>query len=141
MISEIAEPWDGMVSCARLLELHAAGISSFGGDGSVPMDVGQCLSRSLGAAWNAGLYDDQDGLDDGLCFAAGALVYLAKNHCFTDGNKRLAWLACMEALQRLDVTLDVSTDEAYDFVTNIIVHRYDMRQVAVWLAERLVALQ
>ena len=135
-----AEPWDGLVSLASIVELHGEAISRYGGDGT-PTPHDGCVEKSLGAAWNAELYAGPDGGVPGLCFAGCLLYYLIKNHCFIDGNKRVAWATSMEVLRGLGVTIDATDDAAEQFCLDVISGTVgDAVDVAAWLADRLVAL-
>lgn len=75
----------------------------------------------------------------GLILVAYLLYYLAKDHCFVDGNKRVAWLAAVETLKNLQLTLNVSTEDAYAFMIDLSSEGSTITasDVAVWLAERL----
>lgn len=77
-----------------------------------------------------------------MIFAGYLLFYLAKNHCFVDGNKRLAWSATMHVLLGLGLTVDASTDEAEEFVLSVITsERSTGMEVVRWLAGRLLAAE
>src|SRR4051794_9181731 len=89
----IEEPWGDLLSVERVLELHELGLKAHGGLMSPPKEG--CIQGSLGNAWTAEQYVDPDVGRPGLLFAACVLFYLAKNHCFVEGNKRAAWLASM----------------------------------------------
>jgi death-on-curing protein len=92
----------------------------------------------IGAAANAAAYCEEGDLDTGLILAAYLLFYLARNHCFVDGNKRVAWLATVEVFKELQLTLDVPEDEAFAFTWDVASGAIrKVEEVAVWLAERL----
>jgi death-on-curing protein len=97
-----------------------------------------------GKSWrrlNAELYTESDNAVPGLCFSGCLLYYLNMNHCFIDGNKRVAWSACMEVLRLLGLTVDATDDEAeqlcVDIINGSIKNAID---VPLWFAPRLVAL-
>lgn len=135
------EPWSDRITRGGLLDLHAESIRRFGGDTSPDAQEG-CLERSLGAAWNAELYSNEPDAVSGLCFAGCLLFYLIMNHCFVDGNKRVAWAACMECLRTLGLTVNVTDDEAEQYCFSVI--RRDVKNatdVSLWLAPKLEAFE
>ncbi|WP_248358966.1 type II toxin-antitoxin system death-on-curing family toxin [Anaeromyxobacter oryzae] len=122
---------------ARLEDLHEASLQKHGGDPGT-LKVG-CVNASLGAAWNAQAYLGEDDSTQKLLFAAHLLYYLARNHCYVDGNKRIAWLAATEVLAAMDLTVDATVDEAEAFVTLVVEGTADQSAVLEWVAERLAA--
>ena len=134
------QPWTRLIDSEKVFSLHGEAISRYGGEASQHEKDG-CLDKSLGAAWNAELYTAQpENSLDGLCFAGCLMFYLAKNHCFIDGNKRIAWLAAMQVLLGLHLTLDVDQQEAEEYVLSIL--NGDVAQatdVSSWMADRLMA--
>lgn len=135
------EPWADLITRDRIVALHATGLSRYGGGAASPAKQG-CVESSLGAAWSAELYREDDGVTKGLCFAGYLLYYLAKNHCFTDGNKRVAWLATMQVLLAHGLTVNATTPEAEELINGLIEGRLQSADaVIVWLGERLTAVQ
>jgi prophage maintenance system killer protein len=104
------EPWAQLISADGILDLHAESIRRYGGD-PTPTPLPGCVERSLGAAWNAELYAASEQAIQGCCFAGCLLYYLIMNHCFIDGNKRVGWVACMEILRGLGLTVNATDDE------------------------------
>jgi death-on-curing protein len=138
----IEQPWARFVSFEEVLDIHAECIKLFGGD-ATPTPKDGCVEGSLGAAWNAELYSGAEDSTEGLCFAGCVLFYLVKNHCFVDGNKRVAWAACMEALRSLGLTVAATDDEAETFCLEVITGTGPVRSavdVCLWLAPRLEAV-
>ena len=134
-------PWSQLISMDTVLELQQEGISRYGGINTANPKDG-CVERSLGAAWNAELYMANEDALQGLLFAGCLLFYLAKNHCFIDGNKRVAWMAAMEVLLRLDLTLDISEDEAEAYCLSILSGEVaEATDVSVWMADRVAAIE
>lgn len=134
------QPWDHLITYDGVLGLHSELINRFGGDATPSPKTG-CVEGSLGAAWNAELYQENEGGQEGLCFAGCLLFYLAMNHCFTDGNKRVAWASCMEAIRCMGLTINATTDEAEEFVLGLITKDGSKAtDVSRWLAERLEQL-
>ena len=132
------EPWTRLISIEEILELYDLAIEKHGGEHSKPKEG--CLEGSLGAAWNAELYTESDDSIPGLCFAGSLVYYLILNHCFIDGNKRIAWAAAMEILRAKSLTVGVSDDDAEDYCIGIINGKVERAvDVATWLAPRLEA--
>jgi hypothetical protein len=51
----------------------------------------------------------------------------------------VAWLSCVEVLKNMHLTVNVETDEAYEFVIDLSSEGSTLTpaDVAIWLAERL----
>jgi death-on-curing protein len=99
-----------------------------------------CIEGCLGNAWSAKVYTEEED-QYSLIFVAYLLFYLAKNHCFIDGNKRVAWMAAMDVLMRYNLTINATDDEAVQFVLDIVENKIsDGNKVADWLADRVIAL-
>lgn len=133
------QPWGNLISVQRIVALHAEGMRRHGHDpASRPAE--DCVEGSLGAAWNAGLYREPEDARIGLCFAGHVLYYLAKNHCFTDGNKRAAWMSMTTVLASMGLSVEATDDEAEAMVKQVAegVIR-DPDGVIFWLAERLIS--
>lgn len=136
-------PWENFLPIQSVIELHSQGIDIHGGIHSAPKDG--CVEQSLGNAYNAEQYNQTDDSEGGLCFAGFVLFYLASNHCFTDGNKRIGWAACMRVLLNLGLTIDATDDDAEVFCMRIADSTRsdsvkDGMEVVNWIAERLVAI-
>lgn len=126
-----------LLSRQRVVELHAAALEQSGGL-TGKSDLG-CVDGSVGNAVQAAMYESQRPDEDALLIAAYVCYYLAKNHCFSDGNKRVAWLACLEVLEvGLDVRVDASIDDAYEFMDGVATSRLQPTDIVGWLSERLV---
>jgi death-on-curing protein len=137
------QPWDELITIDRIVWLHTEDINRFGGGHSDPKTG--CVEGSAGGAYNAGLYnaknDPPEAIEIALAFAGYLLFYLAKNHCFVDGNKRVAWSACMEVLGALGLTLDADQEVAEEFVDAVVNDRIDNgHDVVLWLEEHLVSI-
>ena len=89
----------------------------------------------------AALYAHGDGDPDPLWVAAYVLRSLARNHCFMDGNKRIAWVACLEVLAvAAGVTVEGDQESAAEFVEGVATGAIVVEEVMDWLAARLVPL-
>lgn len=71
--------------------------------------------------------------------AAYLLRSLAKNHCFIDGNKRTAWVVCLEVLEvGAGVTVDEDQEVAAAFVQQVATGELGPDEIRAWLGDRLV---
>ncbi|MFY0527695.1 type II toxin-antitoxin system death-on-curing family toxin [Archangium gephyra] len=132
------QPWGHLVTFDRVLELHADGIRRFGG--APGLKSTDCVESSLGSAWSAQLYMDEEQVGFPLTFATYLFVYITKNHCFEDGNKRLGWYVLGEALALMGLTISASDDEATDFVMGVAAQQPpDYATVQNWIAQRIIA--
>ena len=137
-----AEVWQEFISPENIIELHEAGMDRYGGLKSLPVEG--CVERSAGGAYTASLYtaknDPPTALEIALPFAGYLLYYLAKNHCFSDGNKRIAWTATMHVLAHFGLTLTATQDEAYELVDAVVTDKVEGgADVTLWLEQHLTA--
>ncbi len=133
-------PWENLLPVQTVLALHAEGIRLHGGDLGDPKQG--CVEQSLGNAYTAEQYSQTDDSEGGLCFAGYVLFYLASNHCFTDGNKRIAWSSAMRILLISGLTVEATDEEAVEFCLRIADSTREDKitdgiEVVEWLAERL----
>jgi death-on-curing protein len=69
---------------------------------------------------------------------AAALLYsLCQNHPFTDGNKRVAFIAANVFLRRNGFDLDVEVNDAIEFMYSVARGELSVEMVAAWIAARL----
>lgn len=79
---------DWLITESRVHELHATALAQHGGLPGVKDAEG--VERCIGAALLASSYLDEDDAGPGAFVVAVRLgFYLARGHCFTDGNKRV----------------------------------------------------
>ncbi len=107
------------------LELHEQLILRFGGSAGV---------RDMGLLESA-LVRPQTGYYDTLSLQAAALLQsLCQNHCFVDGNKRVAF-ACTAIFLRMNgYRLSVKSDEGESFlIEQIIQEKIAIEDIASWL--------
>lgn len=124
------------VTAARVLDLHARTVEIETGLAydRRPSELG-CVESCLASAKQAAFYErPESGEDDPLNVAGSVLDYLTKRHCFTDGNKRIGWLAAVDTLacRRLDV--QASDDEVYDLCLGVAEGRIERGVVISWFA-------
>lgn len=83
-----------------------------------------------------------DGAIDVLHVAAFLLRSLAKNHCFLDGNKRLAFMVAREVLEvHALVTLEAEQEEVAAVVISVATGTIDVPELVQWMQDHLVALE
>lgn len=138
-----AELWQKLISRDTIVALHDEGISRYRGKPSTA-DTG-CLDGSAGNAYSAALYtakhDPPQPLELALPFAGYLLFYLAKNSCFEDGNKRVAWTSTMHVLAQFGLTLSASQDEAESLVLGVVESRIESgSDVVHWLEQHLESI-
>jgi len=114
-----------------LLILHDRSIALHGGAPGL-RDAG-LLESALSRPANRFHYD---GVDDVCALAATYLVALASNHPFTDGNKRVAFLAAGLFLALNDWRLTASPAEAALRVLAVAAGDRDVDGLAEWIRER-----
>jgi len=120
----------------RVLELHRRTIEEHGGFFGPPKDG--CVESSLDAATNATLYGALPDAPDSVSLAVHALFYLAKNHCFPDGNKRIAWATFIDLLREAHLRVDATEDEGTEFVLQLAGGNNRPDAIFSWAAPRLV---
>ena len=132
--------WEHLITAHKVRELHTEGMRRYGSGLAGDEVRAGCVDGCLGSAWTAELYqEDPPGRVKGLTFAGYLLCYLARNHCFVDGNKRVAWLSTVWILSNLGVALEATDDEAVGFVESVILGEVESGHDAVrWLGARLV---
>ncbi|MCK6590419.1 MAG: Fic family protein [Polyangiaceae bacterium] len=125
--------WD-FPSQGELTELHEMALANFGGAASPPKEG--CVDRSIASAINASLYSaDDDAEPDLLLAAAHLLFYVAKNHCFTDGNKRAAWAAVVRAFDLNGIRIEADPDDAAELVEGVASGARTVRDILLWFYE------
>lgn len=143
-MSDDRAPWNHLVTFDRIIALHGEVLVANGGMAADPHESKGCVEGSLGGAWTAELYaaGDDDEIRQGLVFAGYLLFYLAKNHCFGDGNKRTALASMQEVLSVLGLTIDVTDDELVTYVLAVAEGTVKSApDVVKWLAQRLTELK
>ncbi|KYG11255.1 hypothetical protein BE21_08170 [Sorangium cellulosum] len=121
------------VEVGDVLHLHETAIRDYGGKESSVPKAG-CVEGSIGNAVTASMYVAEDGEPDLLVAVAYLLVYLAKNHCFVDGNKRVAWSALVRVLDANGIRIIATQKEAATLVNDVASGTVDARGVLNWLS-------
>ena len=118
------------LSVEEVLNLHNRTIKIHGGKPGV---------RDLGLLESAVLRC-QSGYYNSLSEQAAALLHsLCMNHCFVDGNKRVALLAMVVFLKMNGHNLKCRNKTIVDFIVNkVIVQKLDVKAVAKWVQSKAV---
>ena len=127
MIQEVLFP-----TLQETLELHKQLIQRFGGSDGV---------RDMGLLESA-LIRPQTGYYDTLSMQAAALLQsLCQNHCFVDGNKRVAFASTAIFLSMNGYHLKVHPDDGETFlVEQVIKQKIAIEDIATWLENRMKGL-
>ena len=114
------------------LELHEQLILRFGGPAGV---------RDMGLLESA-LIRPQTGYYETLSMQAAAMLQsLCQNHCFVDGNKRVAFAATAIFLRMNGYRLSVKADDGETFLVNqVIQNKIAIEDIATWLESRMIRL-
>jgi death-on-curing protein len=136
------ENWTDVIQLDELMDTHGREVARSGGQLDTKGKPG-CIEGALGTAWMAEQYATADSpmAIPGFIFACFALRGLALNHCLMDGNKRLAWIAFVETLASLQLTVTVDEMTAAAFVTTVIVDHLTGEDVVRWAESRLEVLE
>ena len=119
--------------------LHHEAIVTWGGDPSGPRQG--CVEGSIGAAISAALYESSEGEPINLLsVAAGLLYYLTSNHCFTDGNKRVALTSMDVFLQLNGHELVVSEPETVIVMNAVAEGSMTEAQLEAWVEQHVAPL-
>ncbi|MDO9534975.1 MAG: type II toxin-antitoxin system death-on-curing family toxin [Bacillota bacterium] len=88
------------------------------------------LESALARPVNRWVYD----LESDIIILAAAYGYgLAKNHCFIDGNKRVAFMAMYTFLSLNGYEIDASEPEVVDIMLSVADSSVAEEQLIVWL--------
>ncbi len=114
----------------EMLELHKQLIQRFGGTDGV---------RDMGLLESA-LVRPQTGYYDTLSMQAAALLQsLCQNHCFVDGDKRVAFAGTAIFLRMNGYRLEVHPDDGETFlVERVIKQKITIEDIATWLESRMI---
>jgi death-on-curing protein len=129
------KPWEKYCTPARVFELHDKALQAHGGRAGVTEPNGP--DATLGAAWNAIGFGPIQGEEYALILAAYVLYYFATKQVFSDGNKRIAWLAMCEVLAAVDLEVGVTNLEGSDMVLAVAEKRASVEQVYSWIADNV----
>jgi death-on-curing protein len=113
----------------EVLLIHQYAIQEFGGSAELA-NLGRleaAIASPQQTMFGEDLYPD--------LFAQAAILVLGiiKNHPFVDGNKRTGLFALFEFLERNGLTIDVPSDELYQFTIDITTSKLGKDEIAAWL--------
>lgn len=80
-------------------------------------------------------------LYEGVLAKAAILVSrIARNHPLPDGNKRLAWISLLEFLFINGFELQVTEDDAVEFMLQVAANEIEEADIEVWITARASVL-
>ena len=119
----------------EVIALHTEIIKDFGGKSGL-LDKG-ALESTLFRPQQLAYYQSESN----LCDLAPAYGYgLVKNHCFVDGNKRIAFVAIAVFLLRNGYELIATEVEAVDIMINLAQGNISQSELAFWLTHNSVVV-
>lgn len=123
--------------------MHELMMGILGGEPIVsPVPRAGCVEGAIGNSVLAASLSQAAEEPDALHVAAYLLRSLARNHCYTDGNKRIAWLACLDVLAEHAVaTIDADEDAAAEVVEDVAKGRMSVGDLIRWLESGLVPIE
>lgn len=126
---QAAEPvW---IETELALAIHDRQLAEHGGP--VGVRGAAALESALGRPRNQWVYGESD-----LCALAAAYAYgVARNHPFTDGNKRTAWVLARLFLALNDVRVGFAPEDAIKMILTLASGSLGEAEVAKWFKTRL----
>ena len=118
------------LSIVEVLELHRRTIEKHGGKAGV---------RDMGLLESA-LLRCQSGYYSSLSEQAASLLQsLSMNHCFVDGNKRVALLATVVFFKINNYDLKCSNKDIVSLIIDkVIIAKIDVQEISIWFNKFLV---
>ncbi len=130
MVDRMEPEW---LSLDLALAVHDRQLAEHGGPSGV-RDRGaleSALARPVNR-WNYG--------EDDFCALAAAYAFgIARNHPFTDGNKRTAWVFARLFLRVNGQTLSFAARDAVEMVLSLAADELSEDEVAAWFRDRLAS--
>lgn len=128
-MGQIAEPvW---IETELVLAIHDRQLAEHGGPVGVRDE--SALESALARARNQWVYGETD-----ICALAAAYAYgIARNHPFTDGNKRTAWVLARLFLALNNVQIRFASEEAIRMVLALANGSLTEAEVSDWFSGRL----
>lgn len=114
------------------LAIHDRQLAEHGGP--IGLRDASALESALARPRNQWVY----GKTDPCSLAAAYAFGLARNHPFTDGNKRTAWVLARLFLALNDVEIAFTPEGAIEMVLQLAAGNLEQAEVADWFAERRV---
>ena len=117
----------------EVIALHFEIIKDYGGKSGI-LDEG-ALESTLFRPQQLAYYQS----DSNLCDLTAAYGYgLVKNHCFVDGNKRIAFVVMAVFLLRNGYELIATEVEAVDIMIDLALGNITQSELALWLTNNSV---
>lgn len=116
---------------ALALAIHDRQLAEHGG-GTGLRDEG-ALESAMMRPFNKWTY----GEDDWSALAAAYAYGIARNHPFTDGNKRTAWVLARLFLRLNGITIDYTPKEAIDLVLALAAGELPEVELAQWFRDHM----
>jgi death on curing protein len=113
-------------------QIHAMQLAAHGGLPGVRDE--NAIESALARAQRSADYGTPDLSD----LAAAYLYGLARNHGFTDGNKRTAWIAARTFLHVNGVSLRATSAEIVALMLGIATDQFDEATAAHWIRTRIL---
>ena len=120
------------ISLSEAIRLHDQSIEKVGGKPGA-RDL-KLLESALHKPMQKCLYENESDLVSlAACLADG----ISQNHAFLDGNKRTAFLACVNFLEKNDIVFEPDVAEATDTFRRLAAHEIDVEDLRKWIQETL----
>jgi death on curing protein len=123
-----------LVTTDEVLQLHSEIMTQHRQPYSPRADEAGCIGSKIYTSTVAASARSATGQIDPLHFASYLLYYIAKGHCFTDGNKRIAWAIAVDVLLRVGLDVEANDDDAVSMVNNLIAQEQPASFVIDWFA-------
>jgi death on curing protein len=126
-------PTPRFISKAAIFEIHRRQIRAFGGTDGIRDEglLASALAQPEATFGGEFLHPSLEAQ------AAAYLFHLAMNHPFLDGNKRTAFAAMATFLKINGYRLNLSEDEAYDLVLQVVEGKINKDSLATFLAQNI----
>ncbi len=92
-----------------------------------------CIDGALGSALQSAYYLSSDGTPEPIHIAAHLLFAITKRHCFTDGNKRVAWAVTVDYLLMQGLAIVADEEEAAVLVEGVASNIHSAKDLIEWL--------
>lgn len=124
---------NALISEERIIELHSHAISEHGGLAGLRCSM--CIPSTIEGAVTSTLYqyNPTEPEEAILPYVAYLIEKIVTFHCFSDGNKRVAWQTAVEVLAMVDLTFGCTQDDATAFILDIVCHKRPHEEILEWI--------
>jgi len=91
-----------------------------------------CVDSAMQAALQGAFYTAIDGHLDHIHIASFLLYYVAKRHCFTDGNKRVAWAVAVDYFLQQGLMIVADQQDAAKLVEDVACDLLSKEDIIRW---------